>query len=57
MRKILLGVAAIGVLAFINAGVEAMRTCPCEDECWCRRPGLRHARWLVPVGHRLRESA
>ena len=57
MRKLLFGVAAIGALALINAGVEAMRTCPCEADCWCRGPGLRHVRWLVPLGHRLRQSA
>jgi hypothetical protein len=57
MKRFLLAGAAIGVLALINAGVDTMRTCQCEDTCWCKRPGLRHARWLVPVGHRLRQSA
>ena len=57
MKKLLLGVAAIGLLALINASVEARRTCPCEESCWCKRPGLRHARWLIPVWHDLRQGA
>lgn len=42
----------VGLLVGINAAIEANRECRCEDDCWCKQPGLRHFRWLIPVGHK-----
>jgi len=29
-------------------------TCECQDACWCKRPGIRLFRWVLPLGHKLR---
>ena len=52
--KIVLRLAAL-VLALvgINQVVEALNTCACEPDCWCKRPVLRHFRWIVPFWHHL----
>ena len=26
-------------------------TCECNDDCWCKKPGLSLFRWVCPVGH------
>lgn len=26
--------------------------CGCEDDCWCKRPGLSVFRWVFPRGHK-----
>lgn len=28
--------------------------CECQDACWCKRPGIRLFRWVLPLGHKLR---
>jgi hypothetical protein len=25
----------------------------CQEDCWCRRPGLSLFRWVFPLGHKL----
>jgi len=25
--------------------------CECQDGCWCKKPGLRLFRWVLPLGH------
>lgn len=53
MRKLFKLVLFVGLLAGVNAYVDANRECQCQDDCWCKQPGLRHFRWLIPVGHKL----
>ena len=53
MRKLFLAGAVLGLVVGINAVVDGRRTCPCLGTCWCKRPGLRHIRWWIPVGHDL----
>lgn len=51
MKKlILLGASVVG-LAALNARIDARRECDCQSACWCKQPGLRHFRWLLPFGH------
>jgi hypothetical protein len=51
MKKLMwIGVILLGLVA-INARVEANRECGCAPECWCKQPGLRHFRWVLPIGH------
>jgi hypothetical protein len=28
-------------------------TCECENNCWCKRPGVGLFRWVLPLGHKL----
>ena len=28
-------------------------TCECQDDCWCKKPGVDLFRWVLPIGHRL----
>lgn len=51
--KRLLGLATVvGGLAAVSAAVESTKECGCQPECWCRLPGLRHFRWVLPFSHR-----
>lgn len=53
MKKL---VAVVGILlgvAALNAKIDSSRDCQCNADCWCKKPGLRHFRWLVPVGHKM----
>ncbi|MDQ3953972.1 MAG: hypothetical protein M3285_00275 [Actinomycetota bacterium] len=54
MRKIILLGAAVAGLVLMNARVDARKTCTCMPQCWCQRPGLRHVRWVFPIGHKER---
>lgn len=27
--------------------------CECNEDCWCKRPGLELFRWVFPFGHSL----
>jgi len=29
-------------------------TCECQDDCWCKKPGVDLFRWVLPIGHKLR---
>ena len=52
MKKLLfLAGVTLGLVA-INARIDATKRCGCRPECWCKKPGLRHFRWLVPYGHK-----
>ena len=53
MGKLLKLALIFGLLAGLNAYIDANRECQCQDDCWCKQPGLRHFRWLIPVGHKL----
>ena len=52
MKRLLLLVGLVIGLAAINARIDATRECSCEPECWCQKPGLRHFRWMLPIGHK-----
>lgn len=28
--------------------------CDCQDDCWCKKPGIRLFRWVLPFGHKVR---
>ncbi|MDQ3645496.1 MAG: hypothetical protein M3345_01010 [Actinomycetota bacterium] len=53
MKKLFWIAAVLGSLAAVNAKLEATHHCECRPDCWCKRPGLRHFRWVFPVGHSL----
>lgn len=53
MKKVLLFAGLILGLVTINARVDATRECGCQRECWCKQPGLRHFRWVLPFGHEI----
>lgn len=42
-------IVMLGGLAAYNARKEANRECACEPGCWCKKPLLRHYRWVAPV--------
>ena len=52
MKKMILVVGFLSALAVINAVLDSQRECGCQPECWCKKPGLRHFRWLLPTSHR-----
>jgi hypothetical protein len=57
MRRLLIVAGIVlGVLAVVNGRIEATRTCTCNEECWCKRPVLRHFRWVAPFPHDLPEA-
>ena len=51
MKKLFLVAGLLAGLAAINARIDTTKQCGCRPECWCKKPGLRHFRWLVPFGH------
>lgn len=53
MKKLFWLLLMLFGLAALNAKIESSRTCECNADCWCKQPGLRHFRWLVPVGHNM----
>lgn len=52
MKRLLLMAGLVGGLAVINARIDATRQCSCQSECWCQKAGLRHFRWVLPIGHK-----
>jgi hypothetical protein len=56
MRRLLILVGIlVGSLVVVNARMEATRTCACNEGCWCKRPVLRHFRWVAPFSHDIPE--
>ncbi len=54
MKKIPLFVLVLlGGLAAYNTRLEASKDCACEPECWCKKPVLRHYRWVAPFSHKI----
>jgi len=41
-------------LALLGHALErtGLRTCDCQEDCWCKRPGTSLLRWVFPFGHR-----
>ncbi len=53
MKK-MVGIAAVAVgLGLVNSRVEQRKACQCSENCWCKKPGLRNYRWMVPFGHKM----
>jgi hypothetical protein len=52
MKKLLLIAAVIFGLVTLNARIDSTRQCGCAEDCWCKQPGLRHFRWLIPYWHK-----
>lgn len=52
MRRLALLAGLVLGLAAINARIDATRECSCQPDCWCKKPGLRHFRWVLPYGHK-----
>ena len=58
MKRIVVTVGIIYlILASVGRAQEAAgtRTCGCDPDCWCKRPGLSLFRWVFPRFHRNRE--
>lgn len=53
MKILLFLVMVLGGAAAFNARLSASRECACEQECWCKKPLLRHLRWIAPFPHKL----
>lgn len=56
MRRLIVRALSLYLLfAVIGHFVERMGAvhCPCEPDCWCKKPGLSTFRWVFPYGHRL----
>lgn len=51
MKKLFLFLCFALGLAVVNALVDSTKECECRGDCWCKQPGLRHFRWVFPVGH------
>lgn len=52
MKKLLLLAGVVVGLAALNARIDAARQCGCQPGCWCKQPGLRHFRWVLPFSHK-----
>ncbi len=59
MKGIARGVAVTAALYAVAAarGLAKERSgelrCTCEDDCWCKKPGLKFFRWVFPFRHSL----
>ena len=51
-RSLLLLAGFLLGAALVNARIDATRECGCAPDCWCKQPGLRHFRWVLPAGHK-----
>jgi hypothetical protein len=58
MKRIVVSLA-IGyvILALVGRAEEAvgLRSCGCDPDCWCKKPGLSLFRWVFPRFHRNRD--
>lgn len=48
-------------LMYVGAGIyglyleqQGVLQCNCEEDCWCKQPGLNVFRWVQPTGHKLK---
>ena len=51
MRRIVVGLFGAVLLVAIAtrlAEVAGKRQCGCHADCWCKKPGLRLFRWVIP---------
>lgn len=52
MRRILFGLLGLYVLAgIVTSAAESTgmlgRTCGCQSDCWCKKPGMNTFRWVT----------
>ncbi len=52
MKKLLLLGGLVFGLVAVNAAIDSTKECGCQSECWCKQQGLRHFRWVLPLGHK-----
>lgn len=60
MKRLLLVLGGAYLLAAVGSRVAEQlgaTACGCDDDCWCRRPGLSVFRWVFPRGHRSAHTA
>ena len=56
-RRSLLLAGALYIAAALIGHAQERRgaiTCECQEDCWCKRPGLSLFRWVFPLAHKLR---
>lgn len=51
MKKLMILAGLVLGLAAVNAAIDSMKECGCQPEFWCKQPGLRHFRWVLPFSH------
>lgn len=56
LQAFAIGYFALAILTRLREWTGAY-TCACDDDCWCKTPGLRLFRWVYPRGHRNRALA
>lgn len=56
LEAIVIGYVALALYTRMREATGA-RTCACEADCWCKKPGLTLFRWVFPRGHRTRAIA
>ena len=54
MKRLFALIGLVLGLATLNVKIGSTRDCHCGAACWCKQQGLRHFRWLLPVGHKIR---
>ena len=55
MKRVIVSlVVGYVILALVGRAKEAVgiKTCGCDPDCWCTRPGLSVFRWVFPRFHR-----
>ncbi|MBA3690793.1 MAG: hypothetical protein H0W82_05200 [Actinobacteria bacterium] len=59
LRLLQVLVAGYVLLALVTRIKEAAGTytCGCDEDCWCKTPGLSVFRWVFPRGHKNRSLA
>jgi hypothetical protein len=56
LKRIFLLLVTIYVVAALIGHARERRgaiKCQCQEDCWCKRPGLSLFRWVFPLGHKL----
>lgn len=56
LKRALLPLATLYIAAALIGRARERRgaiTCECQEDCWCKRPGLSLFRWVFPLGHKL----
>ena len=53
MKKLIFLIGLIAALVWVNDRYEETHECQCDDDCWCKQPGLSLFRWVFPFRHSL----
>lgn len=56
LRALVIGYVLLALVTRAREAAGAY-TCGCDEDCWCKRPGLSLFRWVFPRGHRHRALA